>query len=74
MAIPGKVVDIKESIATVDYGSEKREVTIMNPDIKVGDYVVVQNKLILQTVPEKEALEAIKQWEEVFKHEIENKE
>jgi len=71
MAIPGKIIEINGDTAIVDYGKEKREVKLLNPEIKVGDYVVVQNKLILQSIPEKEALEAIEQWKEVFKHEIE---
>ena len=69
LAIPGKLVEIKGENAIVDYEGEKREAKLMNPDIKVGEYVVVQNKLILQSVPEKEALESIKLWKEALKNE-----
>lgn len=69
LAIPGRVVEIKEGKAIVDYGKEKREANVINDEIKVGDYVVVQNKLILQSVPEKQALESIKLWEEAFENE-----
>jgi len=66
LAIPGKVVKISKGIATVDYGKERREARLMNPEIKVGDYVVVQNKLILQSLPEEQAVRSLKEWEKVL--------
>ncbi|MBD3164101.1 HypC/HybG/HupF family hydrogenase formation chaperone [Candidatus Woesearchaeota archaeon] len=69
LAIPGKIVEIEGEKAVVDYGSEKREARLLNPEIKKGDYVVVQNKLILQAVPEKEAMESIKLWREALANE-----
>ncbi len=69
LAFPGKIVEIKGEDAVVDYGDEKREARLLNKDIKLGDYVVVQNKLILQKVPEKQALEAIKLWKEALENE-----
>jgi hydrogenase expression/formation protein HypC len=69
LAIPGKIVEIKNDIAVVDYGSEKREARLFNDEIKIGDYVVVQNKLILQKIPEKQALESIKLWKKSLENE-----
>ena len=69
LAIPGKITEIKEGIATVDYGEEKREAKLINEDIKVGDYVVVQSKLILQSISEKEAIESIKLWKKALENE-----
>lgn len=68
LAIPGKVVEIKGDKAIIDYGSEKREARLMNPDIKEGDYVAVQNQLILQSIPEKEALESIELWKKALEN------
>jgi len=69
LAIPGKLVEIKGETAIVDYGKEKRQARLLNKDIKVGDYVVVQNQLILQSIPEKEAIGSIKLWKEALKNE-----
>ena len=69
LAIPGKIIEINGNTAIVKYEEEKREVKLLNPEIKVGDYVVVQNKLILQSIPEKDALESIKLWKEALKNE-----
>jgi hydrogenase expression/formation protein HypC len=69
LAIPGKVVEIAGENAIVDYEGEKREARLLNENIKIGDYVVVQNKLILQKVPEKQALEAVKLWKQALENE-----
>jgi len=64
LAIPGKVIKINKENAIVDYLGEKREVNCSLVDCKIGDYVIVQNKFIMQKVPEKEALKSIKAWKE----------
>jgi hydrogenase expression/formation protein HypC len=69
LALPGKIVEIRGENAIVEYGSEKREARLMNEDIKIGEYVIVQNQLILQSMPEKEALEAIELWKEALENE-----
>ncbi len=58
LAIPGKVIEIdaKRQLATVDYEAEQREAsTALLPEVKVGDYVLVQAKMVVQTVPADEA-------------------
>jgi hydrogenase expression/formation protein HypC len=69
LAIPGKIIEINGEDAIVVYGKERRNARLINSEIKVGDYVVVQNKLILQKVPSKQAHEAIKLWKTVFENE-----
>lgn len=62
LAIPGKVVAVDEQgrRATVDYEAEQREAgTHLVPDITVGEYVLVQARMIVQRVPEEEAKEAL---------------
>jgi hydrogenase maturation factor len=58
LAIPGKIIAINKDKATVDYGSQKTTATIVEGDFKVGDYVIVQGKIIVEKVPESE----LKQW------------
>lgn len=56
-AIPGKVVSIDKDTQTaeVDYDVEIRTVGIpLLPELKIGDYVLVQAKIAVQIVPEKQ--------------------
>lgn len=64
LAIPGKVAEIHEDKFIIDYGNEKRE-AIMSviEDLKIGDYVIVSNKIIVNKLNEAEAKKAI----ELFK-------
>ncbi len=62
LAIPGKVVEIdaEKGVALVDYEAEQREAgTALLPDVKVGDHVLVQARMIVQILPEEEALQAL---------------
>ncbi len=65
LVIPGKVKSVAGEKAIVDYEVEEREVgTALVPDVKVGEYVLVQAKMIVQVIPEEEAkaaLETIKE-------------
>ena len=63
LTIPGKIIEIKKDVATIDYGSEKRQAKIVEGDYKVGDCVLVQAKVVVEKVPEKQ----MKGWLEVLK-------
>jgi hydrogenase expression/formation protein HypC len=60
LAIPGKVVEIKDDKFIIDYSGQKREALMSVIDIKIGDYVVVFNKIITDIIPEKQAIEYLK--------------
>jgi hydrogenase expression/formation protein HypC len=62
LAIPGKVLKIKDSKAIIDYVQGQREAIIHDDSIKEGDYVLVQQGLVVQKISEKEALESINAW------------
>lgn len=63
LTIPGKIIKIEGDVATLDYGSEKREAKIVEGDYKVGDCVLVQAKIVVEKVSE----EQMKGWLEVLK-------
>lgn len=67
LAIPGKVLEVKGDDVLVGYPGEKREVKDVGLGVKKGDYVIVQAKIVVQKVPEKEALESLRAWEEAGK-------
>ena len=63
LAIPGKIIKIEKGFATVDYSGEQRKASTELVDVEPGDYVIVQAQFVIQKIPEKEALEAIKVWQ-----------
>jgi hydrogenase expression/formation protein HypC len=72
MAIPAKVVSVKEDKAKVDFGEGVlREVNVALVNAKVGDYVLVHAGYAIQVLDEKEALETLELWSEILEAEAE---
>jgi hydrogenase expression/formation protein HypC len=66
LAIPGKILEITDNSALVDFDGIKQNVIIaliQNPEI--GKYVVVHAGYAIEMMDEKEAKEAIDQWKEL---------
>jgi hydrogenase expression/formation protein HypC len=66
LAIPGKIIEIEQNAALVDFDGIKQKVIIaliQNPEI--GKYVIVHAGYAIEQMNEKEALDAIKQWKEI---------
>lgn len=61
-AIPGKIVEIKERLAVIDYFGEKRNVLKDFSDVKIGDYVYAQGGIIISKLEATEAKEILKFW------------
>lgn len=67
LAIPAKIVSIKEETAQVDFGEGVlREVNVTLVNAKVGDYVLVHAGYAIQILDEKEALETLRLWNEIL--------
>lgn len=66
LAVPGKIVKIQNNRVTVDYGSSKCEAGMFyigndgGEELKVGDYVIVQGKVVIEKVPKKQ----VESWNE----------
>jgi hydrogenase expression/formation protein HypC len=72
LAIPAKVVSVKEDKAKVDFGEGVlREVNVTLVKAKVGDYVLVHAGYAIQVLDEKEALETLDLWNEILEAEAE---
>ena len=55
LAFPAKVVDVKDSLATVERSGVKRPVSLMLlPDAKPGDFVLVHAGFAMQFIDEEE--------------------
>lgn len=65
LSVPGKITEIKGETAIVDYQGEKREASLkLKKDVKVGDYVIVNAKFVMEKIPEEEAKKALEVWDE----------
>ena len=60
LSVPGKVVEIRNSMAKVEVGGVIREVSLaVCPDVVVGDYVLIHTGFAIQKLDEKEAAETL---------------
>jgi hydrogenase expression/formation protein HypC len=74
LAIPGKVVSLKDDNAKVDFGEGVlREVNVTLVNVRVGDYVLVHAGYAIQALDEKEALETISLWNQILDAEVETR-
>ena len=60
LAIPGKVIGIKQDKAVIDYGEEKREALNLI-GAKVGDFVIVSLGKVAVKISEEEAMASLEQ-------------
>ncbi len=58
-AVPGKLISIEEGKYIIDYGVEKREAVASAIDVKLGDNVLISNKVIIKKYSKKEMKEFI---------------
>ncbi len=65
LAIPGRIVEILASTATVDFSGITRAVRLdLLPDAKPGEYVLVHAGFAIQRLDSDEALEVLSLFEE----------
>jgi hydrogenase expression/formation protein HypC len=61
LAIPAKIVNIEESMGTVDMaGIQKKVSLILLEDAQVGDYVIVHAGFGIHKIDEQAAMESLK--------------
>lgn len=66
LSIPGKIIKIEKNKFLIDYINQKRTVyeTIVD-DLKVGDYVIVSSKIIVNKIPKEKAIKYLEILNEV---------
>jgi len=70
LAIPAKVVSIKNDKAEVDFGEGVlREVNVTLVKAKIGDYVLVHAGYAIQVLDEEEAQETLSLWNQILEAE-----
>ncbi len=66
LAVPVKVISIKNTEAEVDIGGVGRRIsTVLTPDVRAGDYVLLHTGYSISIVDENEALETLKLFEQI---------
>lgn len=55
IAAPGRIVEITDDTAIIEYGSNKISANIGIVDAQAGDWVLVHAGLVIQVLPEDEA-------------------
>ncbi|MCK5235337.1 MAG: radical SAM protein [Deltaproteobacteria bacterium] len=65
-SIPGKVIAVKAGRAIIDYFGEKREAHTDTEGVEVGDFVLAQGGVVVETVPDGAAGEILSSWQETF--------
>jgi hydrogenase expression/formation protein HypC len=70
LAIPARVVNVKNDKAEVDFGEGVlREANVTLVKVKVGDYVLVHAGYAIQVLDEKEAQETLDMWSQILEAE-----
>ena len=68
LGIPGRIVEIKEGVATVDVGGSRRDAYLMLvEDVRAGDYVIVHAGFAIGKVDEEEAEKTLRMVDELIK-------
>lgn len=65
VAAPGKVTQINNDTAVIDYNGNKINASKGIVDVNIGDYVLVHAGLIIQVLPEDEAKNMLELFEEL---------
>lgn len=60
LTIPRKILSTKNQIALVDFEGQNKKVNSPLIKIKKGDYVVIQNNMIIQKMSPKQAKKILK--------------
>ena len=60
LAIPSKIVQIENNIATIDVDGIQRQASLLlMEDAEIGDYVIVHAGFVIQKIDESAALESL---------------
>lgn len=70
LAVPGKVLDIRDDrgtrMATVDFGGVRKEICLAYlPEVEVGDYTIVHVGFAISRVDEASALETLQMFRDL---------
>lgn len=68
LAIPSKVINIEDTIATIDVHGARRDISLllMPDEVRIGDYLLVHAGFAIQRIDQDIAEESLRLLKEVF--------
>lgn len=68
IAAPAQILEIKENVATVDFGGVRQQAKLdLVEDVDVGRYVLVHSGYAIEVLSDQEAQESLEAWDELLK-------
>lgn len=68
IAAPAQIVEIKDNVATVDFGGVRQQAKLdLVEDVDVGRYVLVHSGYAIEVLSDQEAKESLEAWDELLK-------
>ena len=68
IAAPAQVLEIKDNVATVDFGGVRQQAKLdLLKDVEIGKYVLVHSGYAIELLTEQEAQESLEAWDELLK-------
>lgn len=68
IAAPAQIVEIKDNVATVDFGGVRQQAKLdLVSDVDVGRYVLVHSGYAIEVLSDQEAQESLEAWGELLK-------
>ena len=70
LGVPGKIVDIVGSIATVDFWGVRRQVRldVVDEPVQLGDYILNHVGFAIRRIPPEEIAATLELYEELLRH------
>ena len=70
LGVPGKIVDIDGSIATVDFWGVRRQVRldVVDEPVQPGDYILNHVGFAIRRIPPEEIAATLELYEELLRH------
>ena len=67
IAAPAQIVEIKDNVATVDFGGVRQQAKLdLVEDVDVGRYVLVHSGYAIEVLSDQEAKESLEAWDELL--------
>ncbi|EKQ53656.1 MAG: hydrogenase assembly chaperone HypC/HupF [Methanobacterium sp. Maddingley MBC34] len=67
IAAPAQIVEIKDNVATVDFGGVRQQAKLdLVSDVDVGRYVLVHSGYAIEVLSDQEAQESLEAWDELL--------
>ncbi len=68
IAAPAQIVEIKDNVATVDFGGVRQQAKLdLVEDVDIGRYVLVHSGYAIEVLTDQEAKDSLEAWDELLK-------